>query len=258
MTFRTSGQAYDAHIGRYGSALARLLIDFAGVPSGGGVRVLDVGCGTGLLTAELARDGREVAAIDPSPSFVDACRRRVPNADVREAAAETLPFDDATFDAVVSQLVVNFMADAARGVAEMGRVAGPGATVAACVWDYAGEMTLLRAFWDAAIALDPSAAALDEGHMPFCTPDALAALWTDAGFDGVRTGELWPAARYDSFDDLWTPLLSGVAPSGAYTVSLDPPRRAELQRELHRRLGSPDGAFELTARAWAVAGRTAA
>jgi ubiquinone/menaquinone biosynthesis C-methylase UbiE len=114
-TFRTSPAAYDGHIGRYGPSSLRA--------SGGrrGDRVLDVGCGTGLLTAELAAvaGGDHVAAIDPSEPFVDACRRRVPAADVRVAAAESLPFPDGGFDAVLSQLVVNFMTDPHGGVGEM-------------------------------------------------------------------------------------------------------------------------------------------
>ncbi len=255
-TFRTSPAAYDGHIGRYGSELAKGLIDLAGGRRGD--RVLDVGCGTGLLTAELAAvaGGDHVAAIDPSEPFVDACRRRVPAADVRVAAAESLPFPDSSFDAVLSQLVVNFMTDPHGGVAEMRRVVRAGGVVAACVWDYAGAMTLLRAFWDAAVALDPAAASLDEGaSMRHCDPDGLRGLWQSVGLRDVRTTALTPSVRYSDFDDLWTPITTGVAPSGAYAVSLDEPSRQALRDELHRRLGCGDGPFELTARAWAVVGR---
>ena len=144
-TFRVaSPAAYDGHVGRYGTELARGLLGLAGL--GGGDRVLDVGCGTGLLTAVVAAEvgADRVAAVDPSEAFVEACRQRVPGADVRVAAAEALPFEDGTFDCALSQLVVNFMGDAVAGVGEMRRVTRPGGTVAACVWDYAGEMTLLR------------------------------------------------------------------------------------------------------------------
>src|SRR5918997_972832 len=83
--------------------------------------------------------------------------------------AEALPFEDAVFDVALSQLVVNFMADPLAGVREMRRVTRPGGTVAAAVWDYAGEMTLLRRFWDAAVAVDPAAGRRDEGRcMPYC------------------------------------------------------------------------------------------
>ena len=90
-----------------------------------------------------------VAAVDPSPPFVEACRQRVPGVEVEAASAEALPFDDAAFDHALCQLVVNFMTDAPAGVREMQRVTRPGGTVSAAVWDYAGEMTLLRRFWDA-------------------------------------------------------------------------------------------------------------
>ncbi len=255
-SFRTPPAAYDGHVGRYGAELAQGLIRLAGVRSGD--RVLDVGCGTGLLTAELASvvGGDHVAAVDPSEPFVDASRRRVPAADVRLAVAEDLPFDDGGFDCALSQLVVNFMTDPDAGVREMRRVTRPGGTVAACVWDYAGEMTLLRRFWDAAIALDPAAAPLDEGvSMPNCEPESLRALWQAAGLLEIGSHELTPSVRYASFDELWSPLTTGVAPSGAYTVSLDDPGREALRQELYRRLGSPAGPFVLTARAWAVVGR---
>jgi SAM-dependent methyltransferase len=258
-TFRAPADAYDAHIGRYGAALAAALIDVAAIPAG--ARALDVGCGPGALTTALA--GRlgasHVAAVDPSEPFVAACRDRVPHADVRTATAEALPFADGSFDAVLSQLVVNFLADAPGGVAEMARVAAPGGVVAACVWDYAEGMTLLRAFWDAAIALDPEGAApLDEGaRMPHCSPEGLRALWDGAGLQTVETGALTVRAAYRSLADLWWPLERGVAPSGAYAVSLGADAREALRAELQRRLGAGDAPFELTARAWYVTGRTA-
>jgi len=228
---------------------------FAGVAPGD--RALDVGCGTGLLTNELAAvlGADHVSAIDPSEPFVEACRARVPGADVRVGGAEHLPFDDAAFDRTLSQLVVNFLDEPQRGVREMRRVTRDGGTVAACVWDYAGEMTLLRVFWDAVVALDPSASKLDEGvSMPNCHPESLCALWEGAGIGGLEVRELRPSVRYESFDALWEPFAAGVAPSGAYTASLGEPDRAALRDEFRGRLGSPAGDFVLSARAWAVAG----
>jgi SAM-dependent methyltransferase len=258
-TFRAPADAYDAHVGRYGAALGAAFVEAAGIPAAG--RALDVGCGPGALTAVLAQrlGAANVAAVEPSEPFAEACRARVPGADVRVGAAEALPFAEATFDAVLSQLVVNFLSDAPGAVAEMARVARSGANVAACVWDYAGEMMLLRVFWDAAIALDPDRArSLDEGaRMPYCSEAGLRGLWEGAGLADVRTGALVVRAAYDSLDDLWRPLAQGVAPSGAYAAALPDYGRAALRDDLGRRLGAGDAPFELTARAWWVAGRTA-
>ena len=254
-TFRTPAEAYDRHIGRYGRELARALIAAAGVRPGG--RALDVGCGPGALTTELVAllGAAQVAAVDPSAPFADACRRRLPGVHVEVAAGESLPFADGAFDSTLAQLVVNFMADPPAGVREMRRVTGRDGTVAAAVWDYAGEMTLLRRFWDAAVALDPSAEDRDEGRtMPYCRPDELEELWSAAGLAGVRVSPVVVGAAYDGFEDLWAPLESGVAPSGAYAVSLPPERRAALRQELRRRLGVGDEPFRLSARAWLATG----
>jgi SAM-dependent methyltransferase len=256
-TFRAPAEAYDRHIGRYGRELARALIDATGLRPGD--RALDVGCGPGALASVLAaRLGAEhVTAVDPSIPFAEACGRRLSGVAVRVASAEALPFEDAAFDAALAQLVVNFMTDPPAGVREMRRVTRPGGTVAAAVWDYAGEMTLLQRFWDAAVALDPAAADRDEGRcMPFCTPDALGELWTTAGLADVRVSPAVVAAGYDGFEDLWQPLELGVAPSGAYATSLPAERRAALKAELRRRLGVADEPFRLTARAWIATGRS--
>lgn len=115
-----------------------------------------------MLLAELKRrlGAKRVAGVDPSEPFVEAGRAAVPGADVRLACAERPPFEDHAFDVALAQLVVNFMQDAQAGLAEMYRVARR--TVTSCVWDYAGEITMLRAFWDAALELDPQAP--DEGR----------------------------------------------------------------------------------------------
>jgi ubiquinone/menaquinone biosynthesis C-methylase UbiE/GNAT superfamily N-acetyltransferase len=254
-TFHRPAEDYDRHIGRYSHKLARAVIAAAGVRPG--QRVLDVGCGPGALTTELAAllGTENVAAVDPSESFADACRRRLPGAQVDVASAESLPFDDAAFDHALSQLVVNFMTDAPAGVREMRRVTRRGGMVAAAVWDYAGEMTLLRRFWDAAVVLDPSATEHDEARMPFCTPAELGALWSTAGLAGVEVSPIVVDAGYDDFEDLWSPLELGVGPSGAYVASLPAEHREALKDELRGRLGVGDAAFRLTARAWGVTGR---
>jgi SAM-dependent methyltransferase len=255
-TFRASADAYDRHVGRYGPPLAAALMEFARVEPG--MRALDVGCGPGALTTVLAERLGEasVSAADPSEPFAEACGARLPRVEVVVAPAEALPFADHAFDVTLSQLVVNFMRDPEAGVREMARVTRPGGVVASCVWDYAAEMTLLRAFWDAACEVDPDrAAAADEGVvMRWCGEGELAELWREAGLRDVRFGELVVHTAYTDFEDLWSPLLAGVAPSGAFVKSLDDERRAALHDAYRSRLGVGDGPFELTARAWAVAG----
>lgn len=255
--FSGSADAYDRHVGRYSRALARELIAFAGVRPGH--RALDVGSGPGALAAELASvvGPAAVSAVEPSPPYAEACARRVPGATVHVAPAEALPFEDGSFDVVLSQLVVNFLDDAGLGVSEMRRVTRGGGTVAAAVWDYAEGMTLLRSFWDAARDTDPDgAAALDEGaRMRHCDPVALAALWTAGGLAEVEVAPLVVRAGYTDSEDLWAPLAAGVGPAGAYCGSLEEVGRQRLHDRLRSRLGEPIGAFELTARAWAVAGR---
>jgi SAM-dependent methyltransferase len=255
-TFRGSADLYDRFVGRYGASLASVLIDFAGVRPG--MRALDVGCGPGALATELADrlGGSNVAAVDPSSSFVDACRTRLPEVEVAQASAEALPFDDRAFDVTLSQLVVNFISQPEAGVREMARITGPGGIVAACVWDYANEMTLLRAFWDAAREVDPEGAATaDEGVvMRWCAEGELGELWEAVGLASVRSGALTARATYADFHDLWAPLPTGVGPAGAFCKSLAADDQAALRDALQRRLGVGDAPFELTARAWAVAG----
>jgi SAM-dependent methyltransferase len=252
MSFETGTEVYRRHVGRYSDALAALVVDRIGLRPG--ERALDVGCGAGAALAALAgKVGADhVAGVDPSRPFVELARQRVPGADVRVGEAEELPFADDSFDVVASQLVVNFMADPHRGVREMCRVGRR--CVASCVWDYADGMTMLRAFWDAALELDPDAP--DEGvTMRWCSPPELEALWLESGLLAVEVDELVVSARYESFDDYWLPFLAGIAPSGAYCASLPPDGQEALREACFRRLGRPGGPFELTARAWLAVGR---
>ena len=248
--------AYDRHVGRYGAALARSFADFADVSTAD--RVLDVGCGPGALASELA--GRlgaaSVAAVDPSPAYVEACRTRVPDAEVREGTAEDIPFAEGDFDAVLAQLVIQAMKDPRSGVAEMRRVLRPGGTMAACVWDFREGMPLLVAYWGAAAEVDPegSAVANNDTANPWCEPQGLRLLWEEAGLKEIETAELQATASYDDVDDAWWSFAAGVSPSGAYCRSLDEDRREQLRAEFVRRLDAPEGSFELTARAWAVRG----
>ena len=256
MTFAVPASAYDRFVGRYSYALCEALAEVAGITEA--ASVLDVGAGTGGGTRRLVElvGPERVTAVDPSEPFADALRERFPGADVRLASAESLPFGDGEFDATLAQLVVNFMSDPEGGVAEMRRVTKSGGVVAACVWDYAGEMTLLSTFWAAAEALaGDDVRAIDERReMRFRRGGELGELWRQAGLDRVEEGEIVVSAEYSSFEDLWEPYTLGVGPAGGYAASLDRGRQEALRDEYRRRLAVPDGTFELSARAWYAVG----
>jgi ubiquinone/menaquinone biosynthesis C-methylase UbiE len=254
MTFVVPGDAYDRFMGRYSRELAPLLIEFAGIEPD--MSVLDVGCGPGALSERLAErvGARAVAAADPSEPFVAACSERVPGADVRRAEAEALPWEDNAFDAVLAQLVVNFMRDAHAGVSEMRRVVRPSGVACACTWDYGEGMQMLRAFWAAAATLDPDAP--DEGRtMRYMSTAELDELWREVGMDQVETDRLTVETEYSGFEDFWEPFTLGIGPAGSYCAALEPARREALRDRLFLDLGSPAGPFTLRATACAVRGR---
>ena len=131
--------------------------------------------------------------------------------------------------------------------------------VAAYVWDYADRMQLMRYFWDAAVALDPAAAELDEGvRFPICRPERLEALWRAAGLTEVSSRAIDVPTTFPDFDDYWSPFLGGQAPAPGYAMSLDEGRRATLRERIRSMLPiEQDGSIRLIARAWAIRGRAA-
>jgi ubiquinone/menaquinone biosynthesis C-methylase UbiE len=250
MRFTAPADHYDRFMGRYAPTLAVALADAAGIETG--MRVVDVGCGPGGLTSELVARGCEVAAIDPAPQFAAACRERHPGADVREGAAEALPWADGAFDAALSQLVIAFMADPDQGVREMARVTRPGGTVAACMWDLTdGGMTMLATFWKAVRAVEPSSQG--EARRPGTFAGDLVERFERAGVDDVTDVVLTARADYAGFDDYWQPFEFAVGPAGEKLRTLSAEQRAEVRE--HCRAALPDGPFTLEARAWCAAGR---
>ncbi|MGH3011071.1 MAG: class I SAM-dependent methyltransferase [Gaiellaceae bacterium] len=256
MSFEVPADVYDRFIGRYSYGLCEALAGAAAIAPDS--TVLDIGAGTGAGTRRLVElvGAERVAAVDPSEGWVEELRARCPGVDARVATGEALPFADDAFDATLAQLVLNFMADPEAGVAEMRRVTRPGGVVGASVWDYPGEMTLLRVFWEAAAALDADGAeAADERtQMRLGHTGELGQLWRRAGLDEVEEGEIVVSAEYEGFDDLWAPFTLGVGPAGRYAACLDPEGRDALEDEFRRRLAAPDGAFRLSARAWFAIG----
>jgi SAM-dependent methyltransferase len=248
MSFDVSADAYLRFMGQYSEPLAARFADLAEVRPG--QRLLDVGCGPGALTAELARrDGQDsVSAVEPSASFAAAVSARLPGVDVRRATAEQLPFPDNVFDGALAQLVIHFMTDPVAGLREMGRVTRPGGIVAACVWDHAGGRGPLTAFWSAVRELDP--AADDESHLAGTREGHLARLFAQAGLGRAETATLTVHVRHASFEQWWERFTLGVGPAGTYVASLTPDRQAELRERCRRQL--PAGPVDITATAWAV------
>lgn len=244
--FAVTADTYDAFMGRYAVPLAEAFQDVVDLRPG--QRVLDVGCGPGALTGVLSRrlGAGSVRACDPSPSFVEACARRHPGVAVRQAAAESLPYAEQEFDAVLAQLVLHFVADPGAAAGEVTRVLRPGGVFAASVWDFGEGMQMLRLFWDAALSLD--AEAPDEAStMAFGREGELATFLDSAGFRDVHEGTLRVRSTYADYDELWTGFCSGVGPAGTYCASLGPEHREALREELRRRLGEPPGGFTLQA-----------
>ncbi|MFC8503203.1 class I SAM-dependent methyltransferase [Pedococcus sp. NPDC057267] len=252
MGFEVTAQAYGRFMGRFSEPLASVFADAAGVVPGGGQSVLDVGCGPGALTSTLAeRLGPDrVHACDPSRSFVEAARTRLPGVDVVAAAAEQLPYPDDGFDAALAQLVVHFMRDPVAGLREMARVTRPGGVVAACVWDHAGRQGPVSAFWDVVREFDPGEEG--EGLLAGTERGQLGRLLREAGLADVRESSLAVTTRYESFEDWWEPYTFGVGPAGAYVAALDDERREALRALAQLRL--PQAPFEVRAEAWCAVG----
>ncbi len=252
-----ASEGYEGRIGRYGAQLAQALIPVSLITAG--QRVLEVGCGSGALTARLTEvTGPEnLVGLDPDPDALAACAARAPGVELVQGWAEELPFDENSFDAVVSQLVVGLMSDPPAGVTEMRRVARPSAPVTSCVWDFAEGMTVLRRFWDAGCAVDPDAGAkFDQAAThAYSTPEGLRGLWDAAGFSEVDVGALTATAHYLDFDDLWQPMTVPDGAPGRFFETLSAERRGLLREEFRRRLDAPEGSFDLEARAWYVTGR---
>lgn len=254
------GDAYERYLGRWSVSLGGLFVRW--LSSAPGTRWLDVGCGTGALTRAILEadpsEGLLVLGTDPSDGFVEAARSLVTDhrATLLVASAEHLPLDAGPFDFVVSGLVLNFLHDPLTAVKEMARMCRSGGTVAGYVWDYTGEMWLLRHFWEAVFELVPEARQLDEvRRFAECAPAPLAQLFATAGLGDVEVRALDAAAKFRDFDDYWGPFLAGQGAGPAFAASLPAQARSDLAASLRRRLPiAPDGSITLGLRVWAVRG----
>ncbi|WP_137126565.1 class I SAM-dependent methyltransferase [Roseomonas sp. HF4] len=257
-----AGESYDAYMGRWSRVVAEPFLGWLAAPAE--ADWLEVGCGTGALSgAILARCApRSLIGIDPSEGFVATARRNVPDAraSFEVGDAQSLRLHDASRDVVASALVLNFVPDRGKALAEIRRVLRPGGLLGFYVWDYpGGGMGFMRAFWTAAAALDPAAGELTEDRrFPFCTQEDLAALAWSAGLQDVEARAIEVPTAFRDFDDYWRPFTLGAGPAPGYCASLEPARREALRARLEQDLPrAADGSIPLMARAWAIKARNA-
>ena len=253
-----NAEAYEPYVGRWSRVVAREFLDWIAVPTGS--HWLDVGSGSGALTGTILQqmEPAQVTGIDQSEGFVAYAREHVQDSRVsfRVANAMELPFEDETFDAVVSGLVLNFIPRQEVALAEMARVTRRGGTIAVYVWDYGDKMEMMRVFWDAAGELDPAATEKVESlRFPICKPEPLTELFKGAGLTGVEVRAIDASTHFRDFDDYWTPFLGGQGPAPAYAISLTEERRTALRELIRSKLPiSKDESIPLIARAWAIRG----
>ena len=248
-------------MGRWSARLAPAFLDFAAIGNPG--MILDVGCGTGSLTLVLAArvPRATIVGIDMSQAYVDHAQAKSSDARLKfeHGDAAALPYGDGTFDAALSLLVLNFVANAEKAAWEMRRVTKPGCVVAASVWDFRGGLPHQRVVLDTAAALDPSGGqALRTRALsgPFIGPGELAAMWTKMGLREVEQTSITIRFDFRSFADYWQPWLGGQGVIGPYLANLDDEKSALIAR--HVRLGylagTEDGPRSFAATAWAVRG----
>ena len=249
------GEAYEDFMGQWSLLAGHAFLDW--LSPARGLRRVDVGCGNGAFTQLLVERcaARDVQGIDPSDEQLAFARTRLARAPAtfRQGDAMALPYADATFDAAVMALVIFFVPDPARGVAEMARVIRPGGGACAYAWDILGGGFPYFALQDEMNKL---------GHAPLWPPsveaariEALRKSWTDAGLVDVETHELVVQRTYANFDAFWAAARKG--PRIAPRMSEMPGSDAELLKaRLRKRLqAAADGSITVDARANAVRGR---
>ena len=252
-----AGDSYDLYMGRWSRQIASRFLDWLDAPKG--MDWLEVGCGTGALSAAILErcEPKGLISIDPSEGFLTKARANVADdrVEFQVGDAQDLPAETASRDIVVSALVLNFVPDREKALAEMKRVVRPGGIVGFYVWDYpGGGIEFMRAFWSAAVVLDPNAQELTEDRrFPFCTPEGLTDLVKRAGCVSVKWTPIEAPTVFKDFDDYWRPFTLGAGPAPGYFVSLDPHAQDRLKRKLEDSLPRrEDGAIPMKARAWAI------
>ena len=253
------GPAYARFMGRWSRAAGAVFLDWLSPPAG--VRWLDVGCGTGILTELILDDCSPgaVFAVDPARAQIDyACRQPVAQrANFRVGDAQALPFADSTFEVVASALVLNFIPDRQQALSEMRRVASLGGMVAGYVWDFAAELSpswpLRSTMSQIGVYVSPVPGAHDTGFA------ALNSMFGRAGFDAVDIRSIEVTVRFADFDDFWEAQTPSYSPIAKTIAAMSASERARLMRAVRSTLPvGAGGEIEYLARANAVKGRVPA
>lgn len=224
------GAAYERLMGRWSKLVGQQFLDW--IAPAKGLSWLDVGCGNGAFTEEIiARYAPvKVAAVDPSEGQLRYARIRpgAKLAEFRVGDAQSLPFDESSFDIVAMALAISFVPDPIKAASEMARVARPGGTVATYMWDFSIGGPPVEPIYRAlpAVGIAPP----KPMNAAVATPEGLSALWTKAGLEAVEAKHIRIDAVFDSFDDYW---ISNDAPSGPQGVLLSrmPPDQRERVRQ---------------------------
>ncbi|RWF80788.1 class I SAM-dependent methyltransferase [Mesorhizobium sp.] len=242
-----AASGYEQLMGRWSRRLAPKFIDF---------------CGTGSLTFELAksRDLAEIQAIDFSAVFVAAAKER--NTDrritIEQADATALPFEDNAFDRALALLVLHFVPETGKAVAEMRRVTRPGGVVAAVVWDHLGGMPAMRMMIDTVAALSESGRQMRNRYcfQPMMQPGEMKRTFVEQGLTDVTETELMIRMDYQNFDDYWAPIAAGEGPLGKYMTTLDAAERTRTEAAVRDayEAGRADGPRSFANVAWACRG----
>ncbi len=254
---------YERSMGRWSRLLAEPFLAYAAVPDG--AAILDVGCGTGSLTFAAAR-GREVTGVDSSDIYLKAARHRAQteghSVRFEQADVRALPFANASFDAVLAQLVLQFIPDPAAALREMIRVVRPGGVVAAAVWSSGGGATVQRMFWDTAAVVDPDGAAgrARTFTRPMTTGGEMQQLWMQSGLLAVAESSVTIWMSFDSFADYWGPIADGEGTLGKYVTGLTDQRRQALEQHIRvaYESGRADGPRQFAATAFVCRGKVRA